>query len=116
MTKTVSLKPVKASAANNNGKPPPGDKTLGVDPDIRFYEIEDGDKTEEVEESEILVVHYSSLASFNKSLFKRKFPWVEMFYYEVPTMINVICYAKVGVFENMYITSKIDLDISINYT
>ena len=31
------------------GKPPPGDKTHGIEPDIRFYELEDGDNTEEVE-------------------------------------------------------------------
>ena len=32
---------------NPNIKPPPGDKTLGIDPDIRLYKIEGGDKTEE---------------------------------------------------------------------
>ena len=53
MAKSISMKikTVKASAAKPNGKPPPGDKSLGFDPYIRFYEIEDGYKTEEVEES-----------------------------------------------------------------
>ena len=46
MTKTISTKTVKASTAKNNGKPPPENEPLGIDPDIRFYEIEDGDKTE----------------------------------------------------------------------
>ena len=38
----------KASAANPPGKPPTGDKTIGFDPYIRFYELEDGDNTGEV--------------------------------------------------------------------
>ena len=42
---SVSLKPVKASTAKPNGKTTTRDKTLGFDPDISFYEIEDGDKT-----------------------------------------------------------------------
>ena len=63
MAKTISRKiSVKASEAKPLGKPPPGDKTLELDPAIRFYELEDGDKTEEGEEAEILVVHNSSLA------------------------------------------------------
>ena len=63
MAKTISRKiSVKASEAKPLGKPPPGDKTLELDPEIRFYELEDGDKTEEGEEAEILVVHNSSLA------------------------------------------------------
>ena len=37
---------VKASAAKPLVKPPPGDKTFGLDPAIHFYAIEDGDKTE----------------------------------------------------------------------
>ena len=38
---------VKSSTAKYNGKTPPRDKTLGIDSDIRLYDIEDGDKTEE---------------------------------------------------------------------
>ena len=48
MENTISKKiSVKASVANPSGKPPPGDKTLGVYPEIRFYAIEDGYDTEE---------------------------------------------------------------------
>ena len=47
MTMTISHKKVKASTANPNINPMPGDKTLNIDPYIRFYEIEDGDKTKE---------------------------------------------------------------------
>ena len=42
---------MKASTANPSCKPPPGDKTLGFEPAIRFYEIEDDDKTEEGEDA-----------------------------------------------------------------
>ena len=51
MTSTIILKTVKASTADLNGNPPSGYKTLGLEPDIRLYEIENGDKIEEVEES-----------------------------------------------------------------
>ena len=47
MARTTSLKTVKDSTAKPNNKAPPGDKTIGIDPDIRFYETEDGDKTKE---------------------------------------------------------------------
>ena len=40
MTKTISKNiSVKASAAKPSGKPPPGDKTLGIEPEICFYDI-----------------------------------------------------------------------------
>ena len=69
MAKTISKKiSVKASAAKPLGKFPPRDKTIGIDPEICFYAIEDGDETEEVEEAEILVVYDSSLAASKKNL------------------------------------------------
>ena len=43
------MKYTKASISKPNGKPLPGDKTLGIDPYICFYEIEDGNKTKDVE-------------------------------------------------------------------
>ena len=36
---------VKSSAAKPLGKPLTGYKTLGIDPEIRFYAIEEGDDT-----------------------------------------------------------------------
>ena len=38
----------KVSAAKPLGKPPPGDKTFGVEPTIHFYAIEDVDETEKL--------------------------------------------------------------------
>ena len=47
MAKTISKKiSVKDSSAKPLGKPPTGDKTLGIEPEIHFYAIEDGDVTE----------------------------------------------------------------------
>ena len=44
--KTISSKIlVKASA----GRPPSGDNTPGIDPDLRFYKLEDSDINEEEE-------------------------------------------------------------------
>ena len=48
---------MKASTAKPLGEPLPGGKTLRLNPSIRLYEIEDGDKTEEVEDAEILIIH-----------------------------------------------------------
>ena len=50
MTKTISKKRyVKDSTSKPSGKPAPGDKTFGLEPEIRFYDIEDGGETEEGE-------------------------------------------------------------------
>ena len=54
---------MKASTSKPLGKTTPGDKYLGLNPAILFYEIEDSDKTEEVEESEILIIYDRSLAA-----------------------------------------------------
>ena len=58
MAKAISKKIyVKASVDKPSGKPSYGDKTLGIEPAISFYATEDGDETEEGEESEILVIY-----------------------------------------------------------
>ena len=52
MAKPIGQKiSVEASSAKPLVKPLPGDKNCGLDPDIRFYDIEDGDETEKGEES-----------------------------------------------------------------
>ena len=51
MQNSVSLKLTKELKAKPNGKPPTRNKTLGIDPDIWFYEIEDVDKTKEVKKT-----------------------------------------------------------------
>ena len=52
MENSVSNKiSVKASASKTSAKPLPGDKNCWLEPDIRFYGIEDGDDTEKVEEA-----------------------------------------------------------------
>ena len=79
MARTISLKTVKASTSNLDGKPPPRDKTLGVEPEICSYKIEDGDKTEEVEEAEILVINDSSLTLYNQNLVKSRFHFGNIF-------------------------------------
>ena len=74
MAKTVSLKSTRASIAKPNTKPLPRDKTLGIDPVIFFYEIEDGNNTDEGEVSEIFFIQESSLAASKKNLVKSQFP------------------------------------------
>ena len=104
MAKSISKKSsFKASSAKPLGKPPPGDKTCGIEPAIRFYEIEDGDETEKGEESEILVVYDSSLAASKKNLVKRQFPYIDTFDHEGPVVINTMRNLTVGVFEHLEI-------------
>ena len=43
---TISMMIVKTSTVKPNGNPLPGYKIVGLETDIHFYEIEDGDKTE----------------------------------------------------------------------
>ena len=51
-TKSISKKiSVEASAAKPSDNPPTRDKTCGLEPANRFYEIEDGDETEKGEEA-----------------------------------------------------------------
>ena len=75
MSNTISTKnSVMASGAKPLVKPHPRDKTLGIDPEIFFGSIEDGDETEEIEGAEILVIHDASLAASKQNLVKLKFP------------------------------------------
>ena len=58
MAKTIIRRSlVKVSAAKPSGKTPPKDKTLELEPAIRFYETEDSDKTEEGEKHKILIIN-----------------------------------------------------------
>ena len=48
MARSISkINSAKASTVKPLVKLPPGDKSLGLEPSIRFYEIEDSDHTEE---------------------------------------------------------------------
>ena len=52
MARSISRKSsVKASTDKPSGNTPTGDKTPGIEPSIRFYELEDSDNTEEGEEA-----------------------------------------------------------------
>ena len=63
----------------------------------------------EVEESDILIIHDSSLATIKQKSVKRKFLCINMFDHEGPSMIYTMSYLKVGVFEHMYIISKFNV-------
>ena len=65
--KTISRKSLaKASAAKPLGKPPPRDEVLGLEPEIRFYELDDDYNFAEEEEAEILVIHNLILTGSEK--------------------------------------------------
>ena len=106
MAKIISKKiTVNASAAKPLGKPPPRDKTLGIEPDIHSYNIEGGDENVEGEESEILVVHGSNLAVSKQNFITRKFPYIDTFDHEGPAVLIAIYDLNSEVFENIELTS-----------
>ena len=116
MANTISEEiSVKASAAKPSGEPSPGDKTLGLEPVIRFYAIEDVDETEEGEEAEILVVHESSLAVSKQNPIKRKSPYIDMLDHEGPSVVSAMCNLTIGVFEYLEITSPVEVDKGVAY-
>ena len=70
--------------------------------------------TEELEDTEILVIYYSIPLATKKHLVKSKLPSINMFYCEVLTVVSVMCDLTVGVFENIDITFKLDIDKVLN--
>ena len=105
----------KTSTAKPVGKPTHRNKTLGLFPAIRFYKIEDGDKTEEGEESEMLIIHDSILAASKQNLLKRRFRYIDMFDHEGPTIIRAMRDLTVGVFKYHDIMSVMDVYLKIKY-
>ena len=57
---------------------------------IRLYTLEDGDENAEGEEAEILSVHESSFKVSKQNLIKRKFPYINAFNQEGPTIVNAM--------------------------
>ena len=111
MAKTISKKiSGKASVAKPSEKPPSGDKTLGIDPEICLYTLEDGDETSEGEESGILVVYNSNLGVSKQNLVKRKLTYIDTLNHEGNAVVNTMSYRTNGVFEHLYITSPIHVD------
>ena len=95
------MKTAKASTANRNGNPPPWDKPLDLDPPLCFYEIEEGEKDEELEELEILVNNDSRLSASNQNLIKSKFQHINMFNHEGSDVIRIMRNLTVGYFEHL---------------
>ena len=111
MAKTISKKSsAKPSEAKPLVKPPPGDKSFGVEPAISFYAIEYGDKTETGEEPEILVVYNSILATSEQNLVKRQFPYIDMFDHKGPVVNGVMRNLTAVVFEHLDIAYPMDVE------
>ena len=71
---------------------------MEVYPVINFYALEDGDDTEEVKESEILVINDSSLAAYNQKFVKRKFSFINTFDHEGPAEVSAMGNLTIRVF------------------
>ena len=117
MVKTTSKKIlVKASASKPSGKPLLRDKTLGLEPSICFYALEDSDETAEVKEVEIFAVHNSSLAVSKQNIVKRNFFYIDTFNHEGTAVVNAMRDLTSGVFEHLDIPYHMDVDQRVAYT
>ena len=50
-----------------------------------------------------------------KNLVKNLFPIIPNFYHEVPAVVNAVREIPVGIFDNLRITSILDVDIRVEY-
>ena len=111
MANTISRKrSVNASSSKPLEKPQPGYKYFRLETEIRFYELEDIDNTEDGEEAQILITHDKSLVVSKQNLVKRKFPYIITFNHEGPVVLRTMCDLTCGVFEHLEITSPMDMD------
>ena len=106
----------KASTSKPSGNPPPGDKSLEIEPDIRFYKIEYDDKAEEGEDTEILTIQDKSLVTTKQNLVKTNFPHIDTFDHTGPTVVRTMRDLPGRVFDRLEITSPLDVDKMVNYT
>ena len=110
MDKTTCKKSsVKTPLAKPLGKSPSGDKTLGLELETRFYMLEEVDETAEVEQAEILFIQDSSLVVSKQNLVKSKFPFIDMFNHEGPSVFNAMRDQPRRVFDHLDITSPMDV-------
>ena len=105
----------KASTSKPPGKPPPRDKSIGLDTDICLYEIEDGAKTEEVEYAEILIIQDKILPETKKNFVKSNFPYINVFDHMVPAVVRAMRALTIWVFEHLGITFALDVDKQVKY-
>ena len=106
---------VTASTNKPFGKPLPMDKTIGLETSIGLYEIEEGDKTEEGEDAEILIIHDKILAATKQKVFKRKFPYINMFNHQGLAVVCVMLNLTSGVFEHLETTAHMYVYKRVNY-
>ena len=66
--------------------------------------------------NDILVVYYSSLVASKQNLFKRQFPYIDMFDHEGPVVIKAMHDLTVGMFEHLEIISPTDVGKRLAYT
>ena len=110
MAKTIRKRnSVKTSTVKPLGKPQPGDKTIGIQTAINFHELEDGDKNEEGEESEILITHNKILESSKQNLLNMKSPHIDLFDHRELAGVIAMRILNIGVFDQLETTFPMDV-------
>ena len=61
-------------------------------------------------------MHDKSLTATKQNLIKRKFPYIGMFDHQRPDVVLTMRNITVGVFEQLEMTSSMDVDQIIGYT
>ena len=56
------------------------------------------------------------LTATNQNLIKSKFPYINMFYHQLPAVVRTMCNLTAVVFEYLYIASLMDVYQTIWYT
>ena len=102
MARSISKRnPENVPTANPQYIPPYGDESLSLDPAIRLYKIEDGDRAEEGKDTEILIIQDISLPATNQKLVKRKFLYIDTFDHMGPAVVRTMCNLTSRVFEHL---------------
>ena len=92
------------------GSPLPWDKYPRLEPDIRFYKLEDNDKSDSGYESVIYIKIDKSSYANNQNTKKLTFQIIKSFGHQVPKVIPMLREVKVSAFEHLFITTWEGID------
>ena len=92
------------------GKPFTGDKCTWPEPAICFYDVEDYDKSDSVDDAVINVKMYKASTDNKKNSNILTFPVIKYFDHQGPKIVHVLRDAMVGLFEKLGFTNWKGID------